>query len=69
MDVRERYRRLGEWLRSLSRVPYAVLAGVTSGLSVLAIGALLGDSVTFEAAALGISMTGVYYALDPNGAD
>jgi hypothetical protein len=36
---------------------------------VLAIGALLGDSVTFEAAALGISMTGVYYALDPNGAD
>jgi hypothetical protein len=40
-----------------------------SALSVLAIGTLMSDSVTFEAVAMGLSMTIIYYAWNPNQKD
>ncbi len=53
-------------MRSLSRVQYAVLVGFTAAVTVLLIGTMLGDSVTFQAVLMGLSMTIVYYVLNPN---
>jgi hypothetical protein len=68
-EIRHQYHRLDGWMRNLSRIQYAVLVGLTSALSVLGIGTLMGDSVTFEAVAMGLSMTVVYYAWNPNQGD
>ena len=68
-DIRQQYHRLDGWVRDLSRIRYAVLVGLTSAFSVLAIGMLMSDSVTFEAVAMGLSMTVVYYAWNPNQGD
>jgi uncharacterized membrane protein len=68
-DIRQQYHRLDEWMRNLSRIQYAVLIGLASALSVLAIGTLMSDSVTFEAVVIGLSMTVVYYAWNPNQRD
>ena len=68
-DIKHQYHRLDEWMRSLSRIQYAALIGLTSALSVLAIGTLMSGSVTFEAVAMGLSMIIVYYAWNPNQKD
>jgi hypothetical protein len=36
-----------------------------SALAVLALGTIVSDSVTFEAIAMGLSMTAVYFAWNP----
>jgi hypothetical protein len=68
-DIRHQYHRLDGWVRGLSRIQHAVLVGLTSALSVLGIGTLMSDSVTFEAVAMGLSMAVVYYAWNPNQGD
>jgi hypothetical protein len=64
-DIRQQYRRLDVWMRNLSRIRYAVLVGSTSALAVLVLGTIVSDSVTFEAIAMGLSMTAVYFAWNP----
>ncbi|MFC6824852.1 hypothetical protein [Halopelagius fulvigenes] len=54
------YRRLDEWVRSLSRPRYGVLAGTLSAVTMLLVGALLRESMVVEAVALGVS-TAVFY--------
>jgi hypothetical protein len=68
-DIKNQYHRLDGWVRNLPRIQYAIIVGLTSALSVLAIGTLMSDSVTFEAVAMGLSMTVVYYAWNPNQGD
>jgi len=68
-DTRQLYHRLDRWVRNLSRIQYAILGGVTSALSVLAIGFLLSDSVIFGDISMVLPMTVVYYAWNPNQED
>jgi hypothetical protein len=64
--LRRRYRRLDEWARGLSRGPYALLTGVTTGLLVLALTATLGDPLVFDAVLMTVCMTVAFYWADPN---
>ncbi|WP_134671508.1 hypothetical protein [Halorussus marinus] len=60
------YRRLDEWTRARSRLEYALLAGVITAMTALAVGAVLGEPTAVKAVTLGATMTVVYYAFDPN---
>ena len=64
--VRQLYRRLDERVRALSRGAYAILVGLVSALGVFAVGLVLNGNTTFEAVAMAVSMTVVYYIADPN---
>ena len=66
---RRLYRRLDDWARGLSRLRYALLAGVLVAVSVLAVGVVLRESTTVYAAAMGVTMALLYYAADVNAAD
>ena len=62
---RRLYRRLDDWARALSRAQYALLAGLVTGACVYAVG-LFGESTTFSAVAMAVTITVVYYVWDPN---
>jgi|AntRauMinimDraft_4_1070384.scaffolds.fasta_scaffold01731_7 hypothetical protein len=64
--VRQLYYRLDERVRALSRGAYAVLVGLVSALGVFAVGLVMNENTTLEAVAMAISMTAVYYIIDPN---
>ncbi len=67
--ARRLYRRLDEWIRGLSRIQYASLAGITSAIVLFVFGTLVGESLSFEAVAMGISMAVGYYAFNPDHKD
>jgi cbb3-type cytochrome oxidase subunit 3 len=60
------YQRLDNRVRSLSRISYALFVGLISAFGVFAVRLLLPGSGSFGPVAMGISMTVVYYAFDPN---
>jgi hypothetical protein len=60
------YRRLDNRVRGLSRLSYALLVGLISAVAVFAVRNLLSGDGSFGPIAMGVSMTVVYYALDPN---
>jgi len=60
------YRRLDNQVRGLSRLSYALLVGLISGVAVFAVRSLLPGNGSFGPVAMGVSMTVSYYALDPN---
>jgi hypothetical protein len=60
------YRRLDNRVRGLSRLSYALLVGLISAVAVFAVRNLLPGEGSFGPIAMGVSMTVVYYALDPN---
>jgi len=60
------YRRLDNRVRDLSRLSFALLVGVISAVGVFAVRSLLPGDGSFGPIAMGVSMTIVYYALDPN---
>jgi len=64
--VKRRYRALSEWVASLSRLRYAVLVGVVSGLTVVVGAALLleGSPVRYGGT-MAVAMTATYYFFDP----
>jgi len=65
-NARQLYRQLDNRVRDLSRGAYAVLVGLISAMGVFGVGLLMGGDMTFEAVTMGLSMTVVYYAFDPN---
>jgi len=64
--LRHLYRRLDTRVRELSRVSYALLIGLVAAVGVFAVRSLLPGDGSFGPIAMGISMTVVYYALNPN---
>lgn len=66
---RQLYRRADDWARGLSRLRYALLAGVLVTASVLAVGVALGESTTVYAVTMGVVMSVLYYAGDVNAED
>lgn len=68
-DIRRQYNRLDEWVRNLSRIQYAVLAGITSAVTVFIVGTLISDSVNIEAVTMGLTLTVFYYVYNPNQGD
>ena len=66
---RQLYHRLDDWARGLSRLRYALLAGVVVTASVLSVGVLLDTSTTVQAATMGVTMAALYYAFDVNAED
>jgi len=67
-DASGLYRRLDDWARALSRGQYALVAGLVAGVCVFVVG-LFSDASAFSAVAMAVTMTVVYYAMDPNDAD
>jgi uncharacterized membrane protein len=63
---RQLYRRLDDWARGLSRLRYALLAGVIVTATVLSVGVLLDTSTTVQAVTMGVTMAMLYYAFDVN---
>ncbi|WP_096392955.1 hypothetical protein [Halorubrum trapanicum] len=63
------YRRLDDWARGLSRLRYALLAGVIVTTTLLSVGILLDITTTVQAVTMGVTMTGLYYAFDVNASD
>jgi uncharacterized membrane protein len=63
---RQLYRRLDDWARGLSRLRYALLAGVIVTATVLSVGVLLDTSTTVQAVTMGVTMAVLYYAFDVN---
>ena len=66
---RQLYRRLDDWARGLSRLRYALLAGVIVTATVLSVGVLLDTSTTVQAVTMGVTMAALYYAFDVNAED
>lgn len=66
---RQLYRRADDWARGLSRLRYALLAGVVVTVSVLAVGVVLDESTTVQAVTMGVVMAILYYAFDVNAED
>jgi len=67
MDTpRQLYRRLDTRVRNLSRVQYALCIGLISAAGVFTVRSLLPGDGSFGPIAMGISMTVIYYAFDPN---
>lgn len=56
VSPRRLYARFDEWSRNLSRLLYAVLVGVTSGLTFLGGSAVFGDTMIAGAVAFGATM-------------
>ena len=65
-NLRSLYQRVDNRVRSLSRVSYALLVGFVSAVGVFAVRLLLPGGGSFGPVAMGITMTVVYYVLDPN---
>lgn len=63
---RQLYRRLDSRIQDLSRGSYALFIGLLSAVGVFAVRSLLPGDGSFGAITMGISMTVVYYAFDPN---
>ena len=58
--MRRLYNRVDEWLRGLSRVPYAFFLGTSAGAGVLLVGLLLGKEFVFvEAITMALVMFGL----------
>jgi len=64
--LREIYRHLDDRVHQLSRVSYALLVGFVSAVGVFAVRLLLPGDGSFGPVAMGVTMTVVYYAFDPN---
>ncbi|EMA63797.1 hypothetical protein [Halorubrum kocurii] len=64
--VPEAYRRLDRWIRGFSRGSYALLVGVTAGLSSLAVSALLGSPDWVFAVTMFVTLSAFNYWFDPN---
>lgn len=60
------YNRLDQWLRNRSRAEYAFLTGVMTASILFGIGVAIGRPLGSDAMMLGLTMTVVYYWLDPN---
>lgn len=65
VDVRRLYGRLDQWTRNLSRVQYAACAGITSFVSYLGVGVLLGELPAFSAVAMGLAFAVMFYVMYP----
>ncbi len=59
------YRRIDGWLRSLSRVKYAVIVGIVAFVTYLGVGVLRGESVLIQAVASGLTVGAFYYFTNP----
>lgn len=66
VSPRRLYARFDEWSRNLSRASYAVLVGVTSGLSFLGVSAVFGDTMIAGAVAFGATMVLLQYVFKTN---
>lgn len=64
-NVRLAYDRFEEWVRDRSRAGFAVLVGLASALSVLAVSVLVDEATVLDASMMGLSMTAAYYFFDP----
>lgn len=60
------YNRLDQWLRNRSRAEYALLTGAMTASILFGIGVAIGRPLGSDAMMLGLTMTVVYYWLDPN---
>ncbi|OYR53535.1 hypothetical protein [Halorubrum halodurans] len=65
-SLRDGYRQLDDRVRGLSRVSYALLVGFVSAVGVFAVRLLLPGGGSFGPVAMGVAMTVVYYAFNPN---
>ena len=63
--ARRLYGRVEEWARNLSRLKYALVVGLTTAIGILVISSALREARLFDAVLMGITMTTVYYVLDP----
>jgi hypothetical protein len=66
VSPRRLYRRFDEWSRNLSRISYAVLVGVVSGLSFLGVSAVFGNTMVAGAVAFGATMVLFHYVFKSN---
>jgi len=66
---RRLYRRADDWARGLSRVQYAVLAGVIATTTLLSVGLLLDITTTLQAVTMGVTIAVIYYVFDVNAGD
>ena len=64
--LRDLYDRLDTRVRELSRISYALLIGLVSAMGVFAVRSLIPGDGGFGPIAMGVSMTVVYYAFNPN---
>lgn len=64
--LRDMYRHLDNRVRQLSGVSYALPVGIVSAVGVFAVRLLLPGDGSFGPVAMGVTMTVVYYAFDPN---
>ncbi|MDQ2074538.1 hypothetical protein RBH20_18590 [Haloarcula sp. H-GB4] len=60
------YNRLDQWLRARSRAEYALVTGVMTAAIMFGIGIAIGRPLGFDAMVVGLTMTVVYYWLNPN---
>jgi hypothetical protein len=60
------YTRLDQWLRDRSRAEYALLTGAMTAAILFGIGVAIGRPLGSNAIVVGVTMTVVYYWLDPN---
>lgn len=65
-NVHHFYHRLDEWTRNLSRGGYAALIGAVSTLSYLLVSILFGELETLKAVTMGVTLTILFYASNPN---
>jgi hypothetical protein len=63
---RQLYRRADDWARGLSRLRYALLAGVIVTTTLLSVGVLLDITTTVQAVTMGVTMAVLYYTFDVN---
>ena len=63
------YYQLDDQVRGLSRVSFALLAGVVSAVSGFTVGLLLSQSTSFEATILGLTVAVIFYVSNPNNMD
>ena len=66
VSPRRLYQRFEEWSQNLSRVSYAVLIGVSSGLVFFAVSAIFGRAMTAGAVAFGATMILLQYVFNPS---
>lgn len=68
-EMRNLYEHLEDRIQDLSRVNYAVLVGLSSAVGLLAVSAVINESMTDSAVMLGIAMALVYYWFNPTQKD
>jgi hypothetical protein len=59
------HQRLDTRLRNLSRVRYALIMGIIGFGTYFGIGILFNESVFIQAVAMGFTLAGVYYFINP----